>query len=81
MAPKLLAAWGDAVPCHPAPTLAEAVNKTRELAAPGDVVLFSPGCSSYDMFRDFEDRGDQFRHLVRAFASEPISNQPSTNEK
>ena len=81
MTQKLLAAWKTTVPCHPAATLAEAVAKTRELAAPGDVVLFSPGCSSYDMFRDFEDRGDQFRALVRGLASGPTSDQPPTNEK
>jgi UDP-N-acetylmuramoylalanine--D-glutamate ligase len=79
MTQKLLAAWGATVPCHPAATLAEAVARTRALAAPGDIVLFSPGCSSYDMFRDFEDRGDQFRALVRSLA--PTSSQPSTNEK
>ena len=54
------------MPCHRALTLTEAVDLTERLAAPGDVVLFSPGCSSYDMFRDFEDRGNQFRDLVRA---------------
>lgn len=66
MTEKLFAAWNSAVPCFPAATLADAVNKCQELARPGDVVLFSPGCSSYDMFKSFEDRGDQFRELVKA---------------
>ena len=44
----------------------DAIERTQSLANPGDVVLFSPGCSSFDMFRDFEDRGDQFRALVQA---------------
>ena len=35
-------------------------------AAAGDVVLFSPGTSSFDMFRSYADRGDQFRALVHA---------------
>jgi UDP-N-acetylmuramoylalanine--D-glutamate ligase len=35
------------------------------------VVLFSPGCSSYDMFKDFEDRGNQFRALVQSASQQP----------
>ena len=66
MTEKLFASWNQAVPCHRADSLAAAVAKTRELAQPGDVVLLSPGCSSYDMFKDFEDRGNQFRELVKA---------------
>ncbi len=45
-------------------SLGEAVVKARELAAPGDVVLLSPACASFDMFRDFEHRGRQFKELV-----------------
>ncbi len=48
--------------------LAHAVSIAREEARPGDVVILAPGCSSFDMFRDFEDRGDQFRRLVRESA-------------
>ncbi|HUB66742.1 MAG TPA: UDP-N-acetylmuramoyl-L-alanine--D-glutamate ligase [Candidatus Methylacidiphilales bacterium] len=68
MTEKLTAAWSSAVPCHPATTLAAAVAQARALAVSGDVVLFSPGCSSYDMFKDFEDRGNQFRALVQTGA-------------
>jgi len=70
MSEKLFAAWNSAVPCHLATTLADAVNQTQKLAKSGDVVLFSPGCSSYDMFKSFEDRGDQFRELVKAKANQ-----------
>jgi len=69
MTEKLFAAWNSAVPCVKATTLADAVEEARRLAGPGDVVLFSPGCSSFDMFRDFEDRGDQFRALIQARAN------------
>ena len=68
MTEKLFDAWNSAVPCHKAATLADAVAEAHKLAQPGDAVLFSPGCSSYDMFKSFEDRGDQFRTLVQARA-------------
>ena len=70
MTEKLFAAWNSAVPCVRAATLADAVNLAQGLATPGDVVLLSPGCSSYDMFKDFEDRGDQFRALIQAKAGQ-----------
>ncbi len=47
-----------------APGLADAVRRAAELAEPGDTVLLSPGCASFDQFRDFEHRGDEFRDLV-----------------
>jgi UDP-N-acetylmuramoylalanine--D-glutamate ligase len=49
-------------------SLADAVEKARGLAAPGDVVLLSPACASFDMFLNFEDRGDQFKRIVRELA-------------
>jgi UDP-N-acetylmuramoylalanine--D-glutamate ligase len=45
-----------------------AVAKAREMAEAGDVVLLSPACASYDMFRDFEHRGDVFKEVVRRVA-------------
>ncbi len=69
MAEKLAALWRDDTACHRAGTLAEAVALCHDLAQPGEVVLFSPGCSSFDMFRDYEERGNQFRELVVARAN------------
>ncbi|HWB22611.1 MAG TPA: UDP-N-acetylmuramoyl-L-alanine--D-glutamate ligase [Gaiellaceae bacterium] len=45
-------------------TLERAVARAAELAEPGDVVLFSPACASFDQFENFEQRGDSFRELV-----------------
>jgi len=47
-----------------AASLKEAVNRARALAHRGDVVLLSPGCASFDMFKNFEDRGEQFKTIV-----------------
>lgn len=44
--------------------VAEAVRKGLELAQPGDVVLLSPACASFDLFKNYEDRGTQFREAV-----------------
>ena len=46
-------------------TLDEAVEAAARLARPGDVVLLSPGAASFDAFRDFVERGDRFKELVR----------------
>jgi UDP-N-acetylmuramoylalanine--D-glutamate ligase len=51
-------------------TLEEAVAEAREMAAPGDVVLLSPACTSFDAYNNFEERGEEFRHIVRDMAEE-----------
>ena len=53
---------------HRAGDLAAAVVRAAAEAEPGDVVLLSPACASFDQFADFEDRGDTFRRLVEALA-------------
>ena len=54
------------VAIHDAGDLERAVGEARAAAHPGDVVLLSPGCASYDQYRSYEQRGDHFRTLVSA---------------
>ncbi|MBA4372389.1 MAG: UDP-N-acetylmuramoyl-L-alanine--D-glutamate ligase [Thermodesulfovibrio sp.] len=63
-AEKIGKALGNTVPLISAASLADAVLRASRLAESGDVVLLSPACTSFDMFRDFEDRGRQFKQLV-----------------
>lgn len=55
---------------HLAGSLEEAVQRAHELTGPGGVVLFSPACSSFDMFRDYEERAECYKALVRALDGE-----------
>lgn len=54
----------DAVPCVRAYSMAEAVQKASTIAKAQDGVLLSPACASFDMFRNFEDRGNVFKEVV-----------------
>ena len=66
MAERIARDWGGAVKCELATSLADAVERAHAAAKSGEVVLFSPGTSSFDMFKSYADRGDQFRALVQA---------------
>ena len=64
---KIHAAFGSmGKPMADALSAEEAVRKSAEFAAPGDVVLLSPCCASFDLFKNYEDRGAQFKAAVRA---------------
>jgi UDP-N-acetylmuramoylalanine--D-glutamate ligase len=61
---KINRAIGDFAETYLVGTFEEAVLLAYQKSRSGDIILLSPGCSSYDMFRNFEERGDYFKKLV-----------------
>ena len=66
---KILEALGGCCPAETAEGMADAVIKASHRAVPGDMVLLSPGCTSFDMFRNAEERGEVFRRAVHELES------------
>ena len=65
---RLARALNGAAPVYLAADMEDAVHQARDLARPGDVVLLSPACASFDMFRDYAHRGETFQKLVKELA-------------
>ena len=64
--PRFAEILGPHMPVHRSEMMCEAIREAIEAADPGDVVMLSPACASFDQFRDYEARGDTFRQLVEA---------------
>ncbi len=69
--PSLVAAIGNAITARASDDMRSAVRAARDLAAPGDVVLLSPGYSSLDEYASFAERGDRFRQAIESLKSRP----------
>jgi len=80
---RLVIAYGEAgpqverdlkgqVPLERGTTFEDVVARARRAARPGDAVLLSPACSSYDMFKNYEERGATFRKLVEAMMAQGV---------
>jgi UDP-N-acetylmuramoylalanine--D-glutamate ligase len=79
-APKIFKAWHGIIPIEvipwqeqeerPVPGMADAVRRAWELARPNGVVLLSPACASFDMYRNYENRGDVFKEEVARLIAE-----------
>ena len=59
---------GDMTETYLVGTFEEAVLLAYQKSRSGDIIMLSPGCPSYDMFRNFEERGDRFAAAVRGLA-------------
>jgi len=68
---KIRAALAGTVPLLEAGTYPEVIRTAYAAASPGDIVLLAPACTSWDMFRDFEERGRIFKREVRRLAARP----------
>jgi UDP-N-acetylmuramoylalanine--D-glutamate ligase len=65
---KIRSAWSLFTPCTLVDSLLEAVTEVAKNAAPGDVVLLSPACSSFDQFQNYQQRGERFCQIVKSIS-------------
>lgn len=66
---RMAEALGSLTETHLAASLEEAVDIAAKVTAPGNVVLFSPACSSFDMFKNYEERAERFKALVHGLCA------------
>ena len=78
---KINKALGDLAPSEYSDSLEEAVGLSLKQASGGDTVLLSPGCASFDMFRDYQHRGEVFKSSVRNLAEKDDTTSDATGER
>jgi len=78
---KIRAAWSLFTPCKVVDSLLEAVTEAAKNAASGDVVLLSPACSSFDQYRNYQERGEIFCQTVKSIGRGMQSHDPNINDK
>ena len=76
-ADKIESQLGGVVPVERAGTMSRAVKLAEERARPGDTVLLSPACASFDQFESYEHRGRAFKQLVRGLAERNAADEPA----
>jgi UDP-N-acetylmuramoylalanine--D-glutamate ligase len=80
-AEKIRAAWSLFIPCTISDSLINAVTEAAGQAAFGDVVLLSPACSSFDQFRDYQERGEIFCQTVKSISRGGMNGSPNRHGK
>jgi UDP-N-acetylmuramoylalanine--D-glutamate ligase len=65
---KIRSAWSLFTSCQICSSLVEAVTEAAKNASSGDVVLFSPACSSLDQFKNYQQRGEEFYRIVKSIS-------------
>jgi UDP-N-acetylmuramoylalanine--D-glutamate ligase len=78
---KIRAAWSLFTPCTIFDSLVEALTEAAKKAASGDVVLLSPACSSFDQFRNYQERGEKFCQFVKSISWGAPAGDPNINGK
>jgi UDP-N-acetylmuramoylalanine--D-glutamate ligase len=78
---KIRSAWSLFTPCTLAGSLLEAVTVAAKSAAPGDVVLLSPACSSFDQFQNYQERGEKFCQIVKSISWGEPPASPNMSDK
>jgi UDP-N-acetylmuramoylalanine--D-glutamate ligase len=74
-APDVRSAFAGTVEVHAADSMPDAVEIARSLARPGDAVVLSPGCASFDWYSGYPERGDHFRRLVTDLLAAPAADE------